>query len=72
MIFVAIFLLSSCLSSSSTFVIFLPILDEIFGMLQMKKGERDLFPTLMLCSLAVVTQFAQSGSPISHTIVVLG
>ena len=44
MIFVSIFVLSSGLSSSSTIMIFLPILYEIFESLGYEKGKGDIFP----------------------------
>ena len=72
MIFTSIFVLSSGLSSSSTIMIFLPILYEIFGMLGYKKGDGEAFPAIMIASLAIVCQIAQATTPISHAMTLIG
>lgn len=72
MLFVAIALISSVLSSTSTVMIFLPILYEIFEALGYKKTDQNKFTTLMMMSLVVVCQIVQSTSPISHVHTILG
>ncbi len=72
MIFVSIFVLSSGLSSSSTIMIFLPILYEIFSSLGYEKGKGDAFPAVMIASLAIVCQIAQATTPISHAMTLIG
>ncbi|MCI8960250.1 MAG: hypothetical protein HFG62_14185 [Lachnospiraceae bacterium] len=72
MIFVSIFVLSSGLSSSSTIMIFLPILYEIFESLGYEKGKGDAFPAVMIASLAIVCQIAQATTPISHAMTLIG
>lgn len=72
MIFVAIFVLSSGLSSSSTIMIFLPILYEIFESLGYEKGKGDSFPAVMIASLAIICQIAQATTPISHAMTLIG
>lgn len=72
MIFVSIFVLSSGLSSSSTIMIFLPILYEIFESLGYKKGEKEALPAIMIASLAIVCQIAQATTPISHAMTLIG
>ncbi len=72
MIFVSIFVLSSGLSSSSTIMIFLPILYEIFEALGYKKGKGDVFPAVMIASLAIICQIAQATTPISHAMTLIG
>jgi len=72
MIFTAIFVLSSGLSSSSTIMIFLPILYEIFESLGYEKGKGDKFPAVMIASLAIVCQIAQATTPISHAMTLIG
>lgn len=72
MIFVSIFVLSSGLSSSSTIMIFLPILYEIFESLGYEKGKGDIFPAVMIASLAIICQIAQATTPISHAMTLIG
>ncbi|HIT63249.1 MAG TPA: anion permease [Candidatus Ventrimonas merdavium] len=72
MIFVSIFVLSSGLSSSSTIMIFLPILYEIFESLGYQKGKGDAFPAVMIASLAIICQIAQATTPISHAMTLIG
>lgn len=72
MLFVAISLISAVLSSTSTVMIFLPILYEIFEALGYKKEEKSKFTTLLMMSLVVVCQIIQSTSPISHVHTILG
>lgn len=72
MIFAAIFILSSGLSSTATLMVFLPILIEIFETLGYKKEDGAKFPGLMLTSLVVVAQLAQSSTPISHAMTLIG
>lgn len=72
MIFAAIFVLSSFLSSSSTIMIFLPILYEIFESLGYIKGKGDYFPAIMIASLAIICQIAQATTPISHAMTLIG
>lgn len=72
MIFASIFILSSGLSSTATLMVFLPILTEIFETLGYKKEDRAKFPGIMLTSLVVVAQLAQSSTPISHAMTLIG
>lgn len=72
MIFIAIFILSSGLSSTATLMVFLPILVEIFETLGYQKGDGAKFPAIMITSLVVVAQLAQSSTPISHAMTLIG
>lgn len=72
MLFISIFILSSGLSSTATLMVFLPILVEIFETLGYKKGEGAKFPAIMITSLVVVAQLAQSSTPISHAMTLIG
>lgn len=72
MIFAAIFILSSGLSSSATVMIFLPILYEIIESLGYKKGEDMKLPAVLIASLPIVCQVAQSTTPISHAMTLIG
>lgn len=72
MIFASIFILSSGLSSTATLMVFLPILTEIFETLGYRKEDGAKFPGIMLTSLVVVAQLAQSSTPISHAMTLIG
>lgn len=72
MIFLAIFILSSGLSSTVTVMIFLPIFYEIFKSLDFKQSDGYAFPALMVSSLAIICQVAQATTPISHAMTLIG
>lgn len=72
MIFAAIFILSSGLSSSATIMIFLPILYEIIESLGYEKGDDMKLPAVLIASLPIVCQVAQSTTPISHAMTLIG
>lgn len=72
MMFIAIFVLASGLSSSSTMLIFLPIFYGIFSVLGYKKEDKAAFPAIMVVSLIVVSQIAQATTPISHAMTLIG
>lgn len=72
MIFTAIFVLSSGLSSSATIMIFLPILYEIIESLGYTKGDDKKLPAVLIASLPIVCQVAQSTTPISHAMTLIG
>lgn len=72
MIYIAIFVLASGLSTTATMLVFIPLLGAIYDMLGYKKEDGDKFPAIMMTSVVVVSQIAQSTSPISHAMTLIG
>lgn len=72
MIYIAIFILASFLSTTATMLVFIPIMTAIFETLGYEKAAQDKFPALMMTSIVVVSQIAQSTSPISHSMTLIG
>lgn len=72
LVFLSIFAWGLVLSCTSTFMIFLPILTEIFRELGYRKGDGEKFPALMITSLLVVAQMAQFATPVSHAMTLMG
>lgn len=72
MIYIAIFVLASGLSTTATMLVFIPLLDAIYQMLGYQKSDNDKFPALMMTSVVVISQIAQSTSPISHSMTLIG
>lgn len=73
MIFVGSFLLASFLPGALTFMIFLPIVSNIFEEVGCRKGEKiSGMTSLLVVGVAICTCIAQCGTPISHTVTMFG
>jgi len=72
MIYISIFVLASGLSATATLLVFIPIFYEIFKTLSYEKSDKDPFPSMMMLGLVVIAQLAQSTTPISHAMTLIG
>ncbi len=72
MYFAALFLLSLLLSSTSTFMIFMPIMVEILEQVGYKKEDKPAVGAMMILGTVVIGQIANSCTPISHAMSITG
>ena len=72
MYFIAEFVLSLVLSSTSTFMIFLPIMTEILTELGYEKNKKVGVGAMMVLGTVIVGQIANSCTPISHAMSITG
>lgn len=72
MLFAACFLVACFLSSTLSFMIFLPIIYKIFEAVGCKQEEDSEFTSLLIAGVVICVCVAQCATPIAHTITIFG
>ena len=72
MYFSAEFILSLVLSSTTVFMIFLPIMEEILQEVGYQKGDKTKVGAMMVLGTVIVGQLANSCTPVSHAMSITG